>query len=224
MASRQPKQRYEGHADFVKAITSARLRGQDLLITGAADAQILVFDIASGQRLHTLKGHIKGIQDLVLDPLSIDPGSQELIVYSAGSDREIRRFDVSAGSQDLTHTDPLLAHDTSIYKLFFDDDADLWTASADRTAKCLVRADGWKPNLVLQHPDFVRDVLVYEQGGWVVTACRDEDIRVWNRSVCFKKPIAHCCYHCGALTCWDYDYRRDSFIIHSPDISKKSLD
>jgi len=189
VATRQPKQRYEGHTDFVRAVTSTRLNGQDLLITGGADAQILVFDITSGKRLHVLKGHAKGLQDLAIDPNSLDPESKEMIVYSAGSDREIRRFDISAGSQDLTHTDPLLAHDTSVYKLFFDNDADLWTASADRTAKCLVRDDNWKPNLVLQHDDFVRDVVVYEQGGWVVTACRDEEVRVWNRSVCFKP---HC--------------------------------
>ena len=184
VASRQSKQRYEGHTDFVRAVTSAKLRGQNVLVTGGADAQVLVFDIESGQRLHVLKGHAKGLQDLQIDPLSLDSENQDLIVYTAGSDREIRRFDLSAGSQDLTHTDPLLAHDTSVYKLFFDNDADLWTASADKTTKCLVREDGWKANLVLQHPDFVRDVVVYEQGGWVVTACRDEEVRVWNRSVC----------------------------------------
>ena len=186
MASRQPKQRYQGHTDFVRAVTSAKLRGQNVLITGGADAQVLVFDIASAQRLHVLKGHAKGLQDLQIDPLSLDSENQDLMVYTAGSDREIRRFDLSAGSQDLTHTDPLLAHDTSVYKLFFDNDADMWTASADKTAKCLVREDGWKANLVLQHPDFVRDVVVYEQGGWVVTACRDEQVRVWNRSVCLN--------------------------------------
>ena len=198
VASRQPQRQYEGHTDFVRAITSARLHGQDLLITGGADAQILVFDIANGQRIHTLKGHTKGIQDLAIDPLSLESGSG-LTVCSAGSDREIRFFDVAAGSQDLTHMDPLLAHDTSVYKLFFDNDANLWTASADRTAKCLVREDGWKANVALQHPDFVRDVVVYEQGGWVVTACRDEEVRVWNRSVCPFWPRFQPA-HSGVLT------------------------
>lgn len=165
-------------------MTSASLRGQDLLISGGADTQILVFDIPSGARLSTLKGHIKGIQDLEIDPLSPDSNSQNLIVYSAGSDREIRNFDIASGSKDLSSTDPLLAHDTSVYKLHFDSDGDLWTASADKTTKCLARDDEWKANMVLQHPDFVRDVVLYEQGGWVITACRDEEVRVWNRSVC----------------------------------------
>lgn len=165
-------------------MTSAKLRGKDVLISGGADAQVLVFDIASGSRVSTLKGHIKGIQDLAVDPLSLDPDTQGLIVYSAGSDREIRHFDIAAGSSDLSNKDALLAHDTSVYKLLFDSDGDLWTASADKSTKCLVREDGWKENLALQHPDFVKDVVLYEQGGWVITACRDEEVRVWNRSVC----------------------------------------
>lgn len=183
VASKQPRRRYEGHTDFVRSVTSARLRGQDILISGGADAQILVFDIASGSRLSTMKGHIKGIRDLQIDPLSLD-SDQDLTTFSAGSDREIRHFNIASGSQDLTGADPILAHDTSVYKLRFDSDGDLWTASADKTAKCLVRDDGWKPNLVLQHPDFVDDVALHEQGGWVITACRDEEVRLWNRSVC----------------------------------------
>ncbi|KAI9923612.1 hypothetical protein ASPWEDRAFT_154955 [Aspergillus wentii DTO 134E9] len=182
IASGKPQKRYEGHTDFVRSVTSTRLRGQDLLVSGGADKQILVFDIASAQRLHVLKGHIKGIQDLAIDPVSAETESAEHLVFSAGSDREIRHFDIAAGSSDLTGTEPLIAHDTSVYKLFFDSDGDLWTASADKTAKCLVREDGWKANLTLEHPDFVKDVVVYEQGGWVITVCRDEEVRVWNRS------------------------------------------
>ncbi|KAJ5904078.1 hypothetical protein N7504_006461 [Penicillium tannophilum] len=176
VASAEPRQRYEGHADFVRAVMSARLRGEDLLITGGADAQVLVFNIASGQRTETFKGHARGVQDLILDP---EVEESEALVFSAGSDREIRQFKIFGGGDSA---EALLPHETSVYKLFFDQDGDLWTVSADKTAKCLIRADGWKPNLTLEHPDFVRDIVVHEDGGWVVTACRDEEVRVWNRS------------------------------------------
>lgn len=33
---------------------------------------------------------------------------------------------------------------------------------------------------MLPHPDFVRDIVVDVDGGWVVTACRDEEVRVWD--------------------------------------------
>lgn len=179
VASGETRQRYEGHSDFVKSVICARLGGEDLLITGGADAQVLVFNLATAQRTETFKGHLRGIQDLSLDP---DVDEAQAVVFSAGSDREIRQSKIFGGGDD---GEPLLPHDTSVYKLFFDQDGDLWTASADKTAKCLVRADGWKANLSLEHPDFVRDVVVYEAGGWVVTACRDEEVRVWNRSVSY---------------------------------------
>jgi len=34
---------------------------------------------------------------------------------------------------------------------------------------------------VLPHPDFVRDVVLDENDGWVITACRDEEVRIWQR-------------------------------------------
>ncbi|GLI73848.1 hypothetical protein PoHVEF18_002078 [Penicillium ochrochloron] len=176
VASRQPRQKYEGHSDFVKSVISARLQGQDVLISGGADAKMLVFNIASGERTETFKGHLRGILDLHIDP---ETDEDQATVFSAGSDREIRQFKLVGGGDEA---EPLLPHETSVNKLFFDADGDMWTASADKTAKCLVRADGWKANLTLEHPDFVRDILVYEAGGWVVTACRDEEVRVWNRS------------------------------------------
>lgn len=176
MASGEARQKYEGHTDFVRSVVSARIRGEDLLISGGADAQVIVFNIASGQKVETFKDHARGIQDLVFDPELED---SEAVVFSAGSDREIRQFKIFGGAV----AEPLLPHDTSVYKLFFDRDGDLWTASADKTAKCLVREDSWKANLSLEHPDFVRDIVVHEPGGWVVTACRDEEVRVWSRSV-----------------------------------------
>ncbi|KAJ5291299.1 hypothetical protein N7478_000550 [Penicillium angulare] len=176
VASGQPRLKYEGHSDFVKTVTSARLNGEDLLITGGADAQVLIFNITTGQRIETFKGHARGIEDLILDP---EVEESDALIFSAGSEREIRQFKIFGGGDSA---EPLLPHETSIYKLFFDQDGDLWTVSADKTAKCLVRADGWKPNISLEHPDFVRDIVVHEAGGWVITACRDEEVRVWNRS------------------------------------------
>ncbi|KAL1969331.1 hypothetical protein VTN77DRAFT_9523 [Rasamsonia byssochlamydoides] len=180
--TKQPKQKYEGHSDFVKSVICARINGQDVLISGGADAKIIVFNIESGERLHVLKGHLRGIQDLSIDPFSLEQDSSSIVLYSASSDREIRHSRIPPDANDLSNSTPLIVHETSVYKLFFDADGDLWTASADKTAKCLERENGWKPNLVLEHPDFVRDVAVYEQGGLVVTACRDEEVRVWNRA------------------------------------------
>jgi WD40 repeat protein len=57
----------------------------------------------------------------------------------------------------------------------------LWTASSDKTAKCLSRDRNWAVDTELSHPDFVRDVVVDEEDGLIVTACRDEGVRVWEK-------------------------------------------
>jgi WD40 repeat protein len=182
--SKQVKRKFKGHSDFVKSLTSTRLKGQDVLISGGADTKIIVFNVQSGERLFVLNGHTRAIQDLVIDPLLSEQNDANSIrLFSAGSEREIRIFQIPPLNQDQGDLEQLIHHETSVYKLFFDADADLWTASADKTAKCLVRDRNWQPELVLEHPDFVRDVVVYERGGLVVTACRDEEIRVWNRAV-----------------------------------------
>lgn len=184
---KQDTQRFSGHNDFVKCILATSLNGKAVLISGGADAAIIVWDVESRKQLHKLKGHTKSLQDLAIDPLSLPEGSHEpsdsLILFTASSDREIRRWYISLSEayemRESIET-PIFAHETSIYKLRFDSEGDLWTASADKTAKHLVRSRGWEADTVLQHPDFVRDVIVAERLGLVVTACRDEEVRVWD--------------------------------------------
>ena len=178
-----------GHGDFVKCLLTTTVNDKPILVSGGADAVIMIWDVESGKSLHKLKGHTKSLQDFAVDPLSPPEGSSEpgdsFVLFTASSDREIRRWHVSVDSayelrESLEH--PILAHDTSVYKLHFDADGDLWTASADKTAKHLVRDRDWEADTVLEHPDFVRDVIVNEQLGLVVTACRDEEVRVWSAS------------------------------------------
>ena len=176
-----------GHTDFIKCLLATSLNSNPILISGSADAAIIVWDIGSGKQLYKLKGHTKSLQDLIIDPDSLPEGASEpqdsFVLFTASSDREIRRWHISVESayeMPESLEIPILTHDTSIYKLRFDSEGDLWTASADKTAKHLVRSRYWEPDTVLQHPDFVRDVVVSEPLGLVVTACRDEDVRVWD--------------------------------------------
>lgn len=179
----KPAERHPGHIDFVKCLLTVPVGRSSLIVTGGAEGDIIFWDL-DGTKIHTLRGRgqSRAITDLVLDPLS-DPSSP--VIFVATSERDIYSVTLpSAGpinSKTLSLSDPILEHDTSVYKLFFDADGDLWTASADKTSKNLVRDDGWKAATTLPHPDFVRDVVVHERGGWVVTACRDEEVRVWNR-------------------------------------------
>ena len=150
---------------------------------------MILWNTADGRRLHVLNDHIRGVQDLAIDPMSLEDGEHLPTVFSAGSDRTIRPFTLTVDGKSPRVSEPIIEHETSVYKLFFDGDGDLWTASADKTARCLDRESGWKTDLTLDHPDFVKDVVIDERHGWVITACRDEEVRIWSRAVSETCPI-----------------------------------
>ena len=196
-STRKPVRRYQGHNDFVKAVLCLSLHGREILISGSADASIIVWDVGSREKLHILKGHTRGILALAIDQFALPDlilhGTEQektdggtIVFFSAGSDREIRRWSLTStsaleASPASGSPWPILSHDTSVDALHFDADGDLWTASADKSAKCLSRRQNWEADTELTHPDFVRDVAVDEEGGWVATACRDEEVRVWEK-------------------------------------------
>lgn len=150
-------------------------------MSASTDASIIVWDVATGEKLHTLKGHTRGILALALDPVDYHVNNDSVTVFSAGSDREIRRWNIALSAASEVQPSPIIAHETSIDAIHFDSDGDVWTASADKTAKCLSRGREWEEDSTFEHPDFVRDVVIDEEGGWVITACRDEEIRVWDK-------------------------------------------
>ncbi|KAL8952706.1 MAG: hypothetical protein Q9222_001405 [Ikaeria aurantiellina] len=188
VSSRQPFFRYRGHTDFVKCVITLRLAKIDVVVSGSADACIIVWNINTGEKLHVLKGHARGILDLAIDPTTYNNYSlasgpvEDVVIFSAGSDREIRRWRINLeNTEQLDAEAPIVAHETSVYALSFDEDGDLWTASADGTTKCLSRFRSFKPDTTIQHGDYVRAVAIDEAGGYVVTGGRSEDIKVWDR-------------------------------------------
>jgi WD40 repeat protein len=192
--TKEPALKLSGHSDFVKAVVTTTVAGKDVLISGGADKKIMVWDLATGTRLHVLQDQITpmgAIQDLIVDPVSA--ASDEVVVVSASSDPNIRRWrirldsaeQISEPSQDgKPAQSTILAHETTVYKLFFDmedeEEADLWTASGDGTAKQLSRAKGHAVEDTITHGDHVRAIAVTSQ--WIITAGRDEDIKIWDRS------------------------------------------
>lgn len=194
METRQTGLKYIGHSDFVKAVTCARVGGKHVLISGGADKKIMVWDVATGARIHTLQDSVTSmlaVQALVVDPiLSSD---DEIVLVNAGSDPYMRRWKIRLDSwEQLVDAAPstpnverrmLSVHETGVYKIVFDglgEEVDLWTASADGTAKCLSRGKGFATEESFEHGDHVRAVAVTDQ--WVITAGRDEDLKIWDKT------------------------------------------
>lgn len=197
-----PGPKLDGHSDFVKTVVCTRLNGREILLSGGADRKILVWDTETGRKLHTLQDattSMMAVQHLAVDPVLTTDSA--VVFASAGSDKHIRRWRLAAdgceqlpeafvdrpGAERLT----IEEHETSVYRLVYaapegDDEAgqetgaDLWTASADGTAKCLSRSRGWVADDSFEHGDYVRAVVVTDD--WVVTAGRNEDVKVWDRT------------------------------------------
>jgi WD40 repeat protein len=189
LKSRRPLRRYTGHSDFVKCVLATELSGTPVLLSGSADSSIIVWNVETGRKIHTLKGHTRAVLDLALDPATTT--KDELCLFSADTVRDIRSWKITLDSATELLTTPLRPHETSVNRLRFEDslvvdaedadtDADLWTVSSDKTAQRLVRSRDWATDTTLAHPDFVRDIVIDQQAGWVITACRDEEVRVWN--------------------------------------------
>ncbi|KAI9742421.1 MAG: hypothetical protein M1818_003955 [Claussenomyces sp. TS43310] len=178
--------RFKGHADFVKTIICARISGKSCLISGGADKKIMVWDVATGERLHTLRDKsdtMLAVQYLAIDP--VETTNDELALMSSSSDSHIRRWRISltsASQADDLPESSMQVHETSIYTLLFDtdDEANLWTASADGSVKCLSRARKWATEETIEHGDYVRTVALTSD--WIITAGRSEDVKVWDRA------------------------------------------
>ncbi|KAH8593359.1 WD40-repeat-containing domain protein [Bisporella sp. PMI_857] len=187
--------KYKGHSDFVKAVICTNIEGKQCVISGGADSKIIVWDAETGDRIHTLRDksdNMMALQDLVIDPE--DSTESEIVLFSCSSDPYIRRWrinlesasqivDSGDGVMETLSSTNILAHETSVYKLLFAGDghySNLWTASADGTAKCLSRLQGWRVDDSYEHGDYVRALVVTED--WVVTAGRNEDVKVWDKA------------------------------------------
>ena len=112
-----------------------------ILFSGSVDATINVWRVSTGERLHTLKGHTRGILDIAVDPLSGMAQDATVHILSASSTPEIRSWQVSCESatettstlagepeasdsptpkvKAIADTAPITVHDTSVNKLLF---------------------------------------------------------------------------------------------------------
>lgn len=107
----------------------------------------------------------------------------------------IRRFSLTlnptASLAEIAPDKPIMVHETSVYGIHFDGDGDLWTASADGDVTCLAREKDWQAveMRIKVGGGWVRGVAVDDEGGWVISVGRDEEVRIWDREVSFPAPI-----------------------------------
>ncbi|KAA8911758.1 WD40-repeat-containing domain protein [Sphaerosporella brunnea] len=189
VATRQVRATFRGHSDFVKSLLYIPTPDNNgLLLSGSSDANIIIWNPITGQRLGTLKGHTRAVGTMAVDPILST--EKEAVVFAGGSERDIRRWRIPFATPERAEEtgDIIREFETNVHRLrFLGEDLDCWGCSADGTVRrLLVREDGTKTasrtDTLLQHPDYVNDVVMSGNGQWVITACRDEEVRVWDVS------------------------------------------
>ncbi|KAI9137687.1 WD40-repeat-containing domain protein [Paraphysoderma sedebokerense] len=175
---------FSPHPDYVKSLLIVPHRG--VFITGCHDAAIRIFSIKTGNLLAQVKSHTRAV-----DGLELEINGEWL--WSCSSDGIIRRWKLfweasEEGTYNVTceESNVLRGHDTSVCCLsisggYGDDESDVevWSGSADKSVR---RWDlkSLKPDTMLNHPDFVKSLVLIHENSYVVTGCRDGIIRVWN--------------------------------------------
>lgn len=116
------------------------------------------------------------------------PENCPVSIFTANTLPPIRRFSIKGSSQPLNLTleeisphSPITVHETSVYALEFDGDGDLWTGSADGDVTRLDRDKDWAVGMRIKTGRCVRGVAVDNEGGWIVSVGRDEEVRIWDR-------------------------------------------
>jgi len=75
--------------------------------------------------LHTLRGHSRAVEDMAVDYSTSGKGN--IVVYTASSDRTVRRWNVSR-ERAFEETEPFIIHETSVYSIKVDQE-DMWTCT-----------------------------------------------------------------------------------------------
>lgn len=185
-----------GHTDFVKAIATTSFRAPsesslfiNVLISSGADSRIIVWAIQTGEKLYTLRPSENlsggGLGLAILPQL---PKKGPATIFTANTLPSIRRFSIKGSIEPISLTldeispqNPITVHETSVYALDLDDDGDLWTGSADGDVTRLDRDKDWAVGLRIKTKGCVRGVAVDNEGSWIVSVGRDEEVHIWDR-------------------------------------------
>jgi len=141
-----------------------------LLVTGNADGEIRLWQIATAQQLFTLKGHTAWVRSVAFSP----DGNT---LASGSSDYTVKLWDVRGGTCLKT----LQGHTSRVQSVAFSPDGDmLTTGSADQTVKLWNVRGGTCLKTLQGHTSQVLSVAFSPDASTLVSGSKDSSIRLWD--------------------------------------------
>ncbi|AAZ54094.1 hypothetical protein JCM3263A_26670 [Thermobifida fusca] len=153
-----------------EAVAVAFSPGGSLLAGGSGDKLIHVWDVASGDELHTLEGHTDWVRAVAFSP-------DGALLASGSDDATVRLWDVAAAEERAVFE----GHTHYVLDIAFSPDGSMVASgSRDGTARLWNVATGTEHAVLKGHTDYVYAVAFSPDGSMVASGSRDGTIRLWD--------------------------------------------
>lgn len=165
---------FEGHAAPVRSVRFAR--DGRLLVSGAHDNALRIWDVESGKSLKTMRGHAGWVRSCV-------PSADGHWVLSGSHDHQAKLWNIEGYEEERILQARLLeGHADAILSAHFAPDGrSIATASRDRTAKTWDTATGRELKSFEEGHEFLASAaLFFKDGKQVLTAAADNTVRIWD--------------------------------------------
>ncbi|MGC3967331.1 MAG: WD40 repeat domain-containing protein [Pirellulales bacterium] len=156
----------EDHADWVMTIAWSADGAK--LVSGSRDKTSKVFDAKTGDSLTTYPGHSETVLSAVFAP-------DGKTVLSGGSDKKIHVWNPADGKQAAT----IAGFGGEVYRVQIVDN-EIWSCSADKTAKRHKLADRALVQSLAGHTDYVFSLAVHPGTKRLATGGFDGEVKLWD--------------------------------------------
>jgi len=140
------------------------------LASGSNDKTIKIWNLTTGQEIHTLKGHSAGVYSVAISP-------DGRTLASGSNDKTIKIWNLTTGQE--IHT--LKGHSAGVRSVAISPDGrTLASGSNDKTIKIWNLTTGQEIHTLKGHSAGVRSVAISPDGRTLASGSNDKTIKIWN--------------------------------------------